>query len=146
MIPSLKIKTMSNTSSKISPAFEPFLANSNENGKQDAIVIYQAPPMKDAHLRGRLRELKRRLDEVKQQALQKAIEQRVSDHYRIASQDLGHTAKPLKFSSIGHGTLPIASVEITRETLKALAEQPDVLAILPNQKIHLIQPHKVDYS
>jgi subtilisin family serine protease len=137
---------MFNTSSKISPAFEPFLANSNENGKQDAIVIYQAPPMKDSHLRGRLRELKRRLDEVKQQAtLQKAVEQRVSEHYRIASQDLGHTAKPLKFSSIGHGTLPIANVEITRKTLEALAEQPDVLAILPNQKIHLIQPRKVDY-
>jgi hypothetical protein len=71
------------TLSKISPAFEPFLANSNENGRQDVIVIYQVPPMKDLHSRGRLREIKRRLDGVKQQAmLQKAVEQRVSGFYK----------------------------------------------------------------
>jgi hypothetical protein len=56
------------TNTKISPAFEPFLADSGEDGKRDAIVIYQAPPIEGLHLRGRLRELKRRLDKVKEQA------------------------------------------------------------------------------
>jgi hypothetical protein len=31
------------TKPKISPAFEPFLADSGPNDKRDAIVIYQAP-------------------------------------------------------------------------------------------------------
>jgi hypothetical protein len=136
-----------NTESKISPAFEPFLADSGENGKRDAIVIYQAPPTQEGHLRGRLRELKRRMDEVKEHArLQNAVEQKVLSHYQQASRDLGYADHPLKVSGIGSGTLPVATVEVTRKTLAALAEQPDVLAILPNQKIQLIQPCKVDYS
>jgi subtilisin family serine protease len=136
-----------NIEAKISPAFEPFLADSGENGKRDAIVIYQVPPTQKGHLRGRLRELKRRMDEVKEQAkLQNAVEQKVLNHYQQASRDLGYAEHPLKASGIGSGTLPVATVEVTRKTLAALAEQPDVLAILPNQKIQLIQPCKVDYS
>jgi subtilisin family serine protease len=135
------------TETKISPAFEPFLADSGEDGKRDAIVIYQAPPIEGLPLRGRLRELKRRLDEVKEQAtIQKAVEQKVLTNYRQASRDLGYTEQPLRASTIGSGTLPVATVEVTRKTLEALAEQPDVVAVLPNQKIHLIQPRRVEYS
>ena len=53
--------------------------------------------------------------------------------------------KPLQTSSMG-GSLPVATVEIIRKTLTALAEQTDIVAILPNQKIHLIQPRRVEYS
>ena len=137
------------TNTKISPAFEPFLADSGEDGKRDAIVIYQAPPIEGLHLRGRLREIKRRLDEVKEQAsIQKTleVEQKVLTQYREASRELGYTEQPLKTSTIGSGTLPVATVEVTRRTLEALADQPDVVAILPNQKIHLIQPQRVEYA
>ncbi|MBN3899558.1 MAG: S8 family serine peptidase [Nostoc sp. NOS(2021)] len=135
------------TESKISPAFEQFLADTSENDKRDAIVIYQAPPIEGLPLRGRLRELKRRLDEVKEQAqLQKAVEQKVIANYQEASRDLGYTKQPLKTSSIGTGTLPVATIEVTRKTLKTLAAQPGVVAVLPNQKIHLIRPQKVEYS
>ncbi|WP_445633312.1 S8 family serine peptidase [Nostoc sp. DSM 114161] len=135
------------TESKISPAFEQFLADTNEDDKRDAIVVYQAPPIEGLPLRGRLRELKRRLDEVKEQVqLQKAVEQKVIANYQEASRDLGYTKQPLKTSSIGTGTLPVATVEVTRKTLKTLAAQPGVVAVLPNQKIHLIRPQKVEYS
>jgi len=135
------------TNTKISPAFEPFLADSGEDDKRDAIVIYQPPPIEGLPLRGRLRELKRRLNEVKDKAkLQAAVEQKVIANYQEASRDLGYTKQPLKTSTIGKGILPIANVEVTRKTLEALASQPDVIAVLPNQKIHLIQPQKVEYS
>ena len=135
------------TQKKISPAFDPFLADSGEDSKQDAIVIYQAPPLEGLPLRGRLRELKRRSDAVKQQAtLQRSIEQRVLNQYQIASKDLGYTDQSLAASPIGSEVLPIATVEITRKTLAALADQSDVVAVLPNQKIHLIQPRKIEYS
>ncbi|MDZ8089177.1 MAG: S8 family serine peptidase [Nostoc sp. DedQUE12b] len=135
------------TESKISPAFEQFLADTSEDDKRDAIVIYQAPPIEGLPLRGRLRELKRRLDEVKEQAqIQKAVEQKVIANYQEASRDLGYTKQPLKISSIGTGTLPVATIEVTRKTLKTLAAQPGVVAVLPNQKIHLIRPQKVEYS
>lgn len=135
------------TETKISPAFEPFLADSGEDGKRDAIVIYQAPPIEGLQLRGRLRELKRRLDEVKEQVrIQQAVADKVLTDYRAASRDLGYGDRPLKTASIGSGTLPVTTVEVTRKTLAALAEQPEVVAVLPNQKIRPIQPRKVDYE
>lgn len=49
------------TAAKISPAFEPFLADSGPNDKRDAIVIYRSEPPAEPQLRGRLRELKQRM-------------------------------------------------------------------------------------
>ena len=50
-----------NDQTKISPAFEPFLADSGPNDKREAVVIYRAPPAEVPHVRGRLRVLKQRL-------------------------------------------------------------------------------------
>jgi serine protease AprX len=66
-------------------------------------------------------------------AAQKSIEEKLFQEYPNTG-------------SIGASALPIASVEITPKTLQALAERPEVLAILPNQKIHLITPREVDYK
>ena len=44
---------------KVSPAFEPFLAESGANDKRDAIVIYRVPKKEDFPVHGRLRELKK---------------------------------------------------------------------------------------
>ncbi|MDF5718665.1 MAG: S8 family serine peptidase [Rhizonema sp. NSF051] len=132
---------------KISPAFEPFLAEMGQDDKRDAIVIYEAPQIEGSPPRGRLRELKQRLEQLQVQrrvAIRAAKE--LHDDYQEASQDLGYRDGLLEVSTIGSGALPVASVEVTRKTLEALAEQPNVVAVLPNQKIHLIQPRKVDYS
>jgi subtilisin family serine protease len=132
---------------KISPAFDPFLADSDDDSKRDAIVIYQAPLIEGMISCDRLKELEQRLDEVREIAtLQKSVAQKVVRGYREASRDLGYTDQALKAAPIGTGTLPIASVEVTRKTLEALADQPNVVAVLPNQKIHLIRPHRVEYS
>jgi subtilisin family serine protease len=40
----------------------------------------------------------------------------------------------------------VVAVQIGRDSLAALADQPDVVAILPNQKIHLIRPRSVRYE
>lgn len=134
-----------NPENKISPAFEPFLAEMGEDDKRDAIVIYEAPPSEGLPPRGRLRELKKRLVQVQQQAtIQVAAE--IFDDYQEASLDKGYHDEPLAFSTIGSGALPVATVEVTPKTLEALVEQPNVVAILPNQKIHLIQPRKIEYS
>lgn len=134
-----------NPENKISPAFEPFLAEMGEDDKRDAIVIYEAPPSEGLPPRGRLRELKKRLVQVQQQAtIQVAAE--IFDDYQEATFDKGYHDEPLAFSTIGSGALPVATVEVTPKTLEALVEQPNVVAILPNQKIHLIQPRKIEYS
>ena len=59
------------TESKISPAFEPFLAKSALNDKRDAIVIYSPPSKEEPPVRGRLRELKKRLDFVKARSVRR---------------------------------------------------------------------------
>ncbi len=44
---------------------------------------------------------------------------------------------------IGSGVLPVTQMEVTSETVNTLASDPNVLAIMPNQRIELIQPAKL---
>lgn len=135
------------TVSKISPAFEPFLAESGPNDKRDAIVIYRAPAAPEPPVRGRLRELKKRLDFVKARAAaQRPIQTKLLQNYRRAGSKALPGKEQLEAAPVGETTLPIATVEVTRKTLPLLAERPEVVAILPNQKIHLIKPKEVSYS
>ncbi len=136
-----------NAGTKISPAFEPFLADSGPNDKRDAIVIYRAPEAEHVHVRGRLRELKTRLDYVKERAaVQRPVEEKLFQDYQEAGSERLRDGQQLEVSTIGSSALPVATVEITRRTLPALAKQPDVVAVLPNQKIQLIEPNYVDYA
>ena len=135
------------TEAKISPAFEPFLSESGPNDKRDAIVIYKAPETNSLPVRGRLRTLKQRLDYVKARAAaQRPVQAELFASYQKAGAKQLPGKQQLGVSPIGTSTLPVATVEVTRKTLSALAEQPQVVAILPNQKIHLIKPKEVDYS
>lgn len=136
-----------NSELKISPAFEPFLADSGPNDKRDAIVIYETPKSDGPPLRGRLRELKKRLDSVKANAAaQKSVQEAIFIGYQKASGKHLSGRQHLEAAPIGASTLPVATVEVTRQTLPELAAQPHVVAVLPNQKIRLIEPKQVDYK
>lgn len=126
-----------NTGTKISPAFEPFLSDSGPNDKRDAIVVYQAPTAEGPPVRGRLRALKQRLDYVKARATAQApVQAKLFETYqKVASRQLPGSQQ-LAVSTIGANTLPVGWVEVTRKTLPTIAEQPNVVAVLPNQKIH----------
>ncbi len=132
---------------KISGAFEPFLAESGPNDRRDAIVIYRPPAVERPTLRGRLHALKKRLDHVKVlAAAQTPVQERLFQDYRRASTKQLPAKAELSLFPVGGNTLPVAAVEVTRKTLLALAQQRDVVAVLPNQRIHLIRPKEVDYS
>jgi subtilisin family serine protease len=132
---------------KVSPAFQPFLADTGPEVKRDAIVMYKAPTPEGLPIRGRLRVLKQRLNLIKEQAAaQREIQARLEAGYRKEGAKRMDVKQPLSMAPIGSSRLPVAAVEVTRKTLPALAEQPDVVAILPNQRIRLIRPKEVDYS
>ena len=132
---------------KISPAFEPFLAQSGANERRDAIVIYDAPSSEGPRVRGRIRALKQRLKTVEDRAAaQHSVQRQLFENYRKPSGKALPGKQKLATSSIGANTMPIATVEVTPKTLPALAEQPNVVAILPNQRIHLIRPKEVDFE
>ena len=132
---------------KISPAFEPFMAHSGPNDKRDAIVIYQAPPPEDLRVRGRMRALRQRLKAVEERAAaQHVVQAKLFADYRKATSKALPGKQQLAASSIGENNLPVAKVEVTPKTLQALAEQPNVVAIMPNQRINLIKPKEVDYA
>ena len=135
------------TQSKISRAFEPFLSDSGPNDKRDAIVIYRSPKVEWPRARGRLRTLKRRLDYVKvRAAAQQPVEAALFEGYKKAGVKRLSRKQDLGVSSIGSASLPVAHIEVTPKTLPALAEQNNVVAVLPNQKIHPIKPAAVDYK
>jgi serine protease AprX len=132
---------------KVSPAFQPFLADSGPENKRDAIVVYKAPPLEGLPVRGRLRVLKQRMASIKAQAAaQREIHAHIEQGYRKEGAKRMDVRQPLSMVPIGSSALPVAAVEVTRKTLPALAEQPEVVAILPNQHIHLIRPKEVEYA
>ena len=138
---------------KISPAFEPFLSESGNNDKRDAIVIYRAASNALPPLRGRLRSLKEKLDDIAarasiQSATHQQIQAQLFEIYGRESRRRMPKNKPqdLAMSGIGSAAMPVAAMEVTRATLPALAEQPDVVAVLPNQRVSLIRPKEVDYT
>ncbi len=126
---------------KISPAFEPYLADSRRRDKHEAVVIYQAPPAKHPRSREELRLAEARVAYAAEQAaLHKEVESRIVDRYLDSGED------SLLPRPIGNSALPVLSVEVTRQTLLTLAKQPDVIAIMPNQRIHLIKPEAIAYD
>lgn len=132
---------------KISPAFEQYLAGSGPNDKRDAIVIYRAPGGEEPRVRGRMRALKARLDFVRMRAAaQGPIQAKLAAGYRREGAKHLARDKELQVTSIGGDKLPVVAAQVTRKTLPALAAQPEVVAILPNQRIHLIKPKEVDYD
>jgi len=136
-----------NCDAKISPAFEEFLAESGPNDKRDAIVVYDAPAADAPRLRGRLRVLRERLRAVEERAaVQRPIQDRLFASYLDASAGRLHGHQRLEVSPIGANALPVATMEVTRKTLPLLARQAEVLAIMPNQHIHLISPKQVRYD
>ena len=136
-----------NTRTKISPAFEPFLAESGPNDIRDAIVIHRTEQPETPSVRGRLRELQMRLDYVKARAdAQSSVHAKFFEDYREAGRKHLRGNQQLNTSAVGTSALPVTAVEVTRKMLTELAEQPTVIAVMPNQKIHLIQPKEVDYA
>jgi subtilisin family serine protease len=141
------LETTLTDETKISPAFAPFLADSGPNDIRDAIVIFRAPKAEETPARGRMRALRMKLREVEARARsQQAIQREILANYQKAGSRSLPGRHELQVSTIGSSALPVASVEVTPKTLPILAEQPNVVAILPNQKISLIRPKEVDYK
>ncbi len=133
--------------SKVSVSFEQYLAKVAPNEKGDAIVIYRAPATAPVRVRGRLRALKARLDQIKESAeRQKPVQSRLFQGYQKASAKTAVPKGKLTYSEIGENTLPVAWVEVTSESVHELASDPDVVAILPNLEIRLVRPRRVDYE
>jgi len=131
----------------ISPAFEPFLEDSGPQDKREAIVIYRPAQPPQLPLRGSLRELRRRVNVIRAHAAANAasgnsIFQRYLEDSKKRAPKVGELAHDL----VGDGTLPVSTFEVTRKTLPALAAQPNVLAVLPNQRIDLVWPKRVEYD
>jgi subtilisin family serine protease len=136
---------------KVSPAFTPFFADSGPNDIRDAIVIFRSAGsssgQKERPSTGQLRALSARLKEVESRSRsQQAIHRKVLTGYQQAGSKSLPGNQELQFSPIGSNALPVAAVEVTPRTLPILAELPDVVAILPNQRVTLIRPKEVDYK
>jgi subtilisin family serine protease len=133
---------------KISPAFQPFLAEGDSHDRRDAIVVFRTPQPEGLPVRGRIRALKQRLDIIKAQARnQTPLQAKVSEkHQKSAVPKKPHERSDLELHSIGAGALPVSKTAVTRKSLLELARQPEVVAILPNQRIHLIEPKRIDYD
>ena len=136
-----------NHQGKISKAFDPFMSDSGPHDKREAIVIYRSPQVEQLPEPIALRASRIRSAFVNECAdRQKAVHGSIVEAYEKEGPRRLKEKVELSTLSLGSGGLPVSQFEVTTETLAALAEQPDVVAILPNQKIHPIQPKKIDYK
>jgi subtilisin family serine protease len=137
---------------KVSPAFEGFFTEGRPEDRQEALVVYRVPQAAAVRpaTEGRVSSPKKLQYLRRLEKAQAPVQEKILRHYersggralrtrpgrsgRVATEDVG-----------GRG-LPVAAVQLTRKTLPALAEHPDVVAILPNQRIHLIRPKEVSYE
>lgn len=130
---------------KISQAFDAFMVDSGPSDKRDAIVIYRVP--QDEHMPSPSNALTDRLKYVKMRAArQRRVHTSVVEAYQKEGPRRLTRRLELGSSPVGSDVLPVSQVEVTTKTLSVLAEQPDVVAILPNQKLHPIEPKVVDYE
>ena len=134
------------TDQKISSAFRPFLEKSGPQDRRDAIVIYRTPQSREVHPYVRLGDPKTRLHYIEEKAAQqKPIEEKIVSSYQAIGSRYLKEPKPLAVSTIGKA-LPAVAVEVTHETLEELGKMPEVLAVMPNQRIYHLQPKEVNYT
>lgn len=133
---------------KVSPTLLALLSESEASDRQDAIVIYRSEPPAGPKLRGRLRDLDARLKsvEARAEAQQRTQAHLLEQYQQDGARRLSKPEPPLKTRDLGRGVLPVMAVEVSRKTLGALTDQPDVLAVMPNQRIALIKPNAVDFK
>lgn len=127
----------------ISPAFHSFLASAEPDATRDAIIVYAGTAEPVPQVRGRLLTLKHRLDDIKQRAAsQQSMAEGLLSSFSPGGAAQRPRGKQLEAERAGEN-LPVLYAEVTRKTLPKLASQPNVVAILPNQRVRLIGPREV---
>lgn len=131
--------------SKISPAFEPFLREAPRDAIWKAIVIYSRPPTREIVQAGERLQRTAKVELIKEiVAAQRPVEEKLRDtYYKTGRRVIGRT-RVSEQSFQSHAALGMATIYANRRMLHELAAQNDVEAILPNQRIHAIQPFFVD--
>ncbi|QTA83776.1 Peptidase S8/S53 domain-containing protein [Desulfonema limicola] len=128
-------KTKRDYESKISPHFDFSHPDNKSNARQEAVIIYQGQEPDRFRKSGRLYERSEHLDILQNRAeFHHGVENRIFERY------LRNCGKGLNVSSIGNSILPVAKVQVTRESLLELSEIPEVLAVMPDHELHLIEP------
>ena len=136
---------MSVIGEKVSPAFGPFLREGAPGAVRDAIVIYRQPEEGTApkRVRSRAAKLKRFAQLV---SLRTAVQATARNEYFAAQQRVVGSGADAEGSFSFVPSLGLALVKVTRKLLPELAAQENVAAIMPDQKIHPIEPTKVAYD
>lgn len=130
------------SSPKISEAFETVFENSPERKKRSAIIILESSisifDSKDRELRKAFHDanasnqLRSRNEEVFANVMEGYLNHK-------SAQELAEN-RGLRKHLLGTGVLPLATVDVSRASIEALARQKGVVAILPNQDVELISP------
>lgn len=137
----------------VSEAFDPFLAESGPNDRREAIVIYKtldsaqalrAKRQKRMSPAQKTRYLKQLAEVQAPSQLQSLKKYKKAGKSRLPKRDkadlVTETPGPMQ------GAMPFAYVQVTRRTLTALRQSNNIAAVIPNQKIGLIEPKEIDYD
>ncbi|WP_017323985.1 S8 family serine peptidase [Synechococcus sp. PCC 7336] len=133
-------------SSKISEAFDLVLASDPPNKRRSAIVVFKPP---ESNLITTDRAFRKIADRVKlfEQAKQenRQVFNNVLQGYMSGKPTQALEARRgVRHRIVGNGILPLATLDVNKDTLKVLAAQDRVVAVMPNQRVKLLTPDEPD--
>jgi len=129
---------------KVSPVLWELLERSSRNTVREVLVIYRVKNAPKGGMRAGFTSTEERAGFAQERArIQARTQSMLLDKYRQSQESRPRREHTADRGTVGGSSLPIISVGVTKASLKSLADEPDVVAILPNQPIHLIGPEGV---
>jgi subtilisin family serine protease len=115
--------------------------------KVEALVVHRTETRADLSERQGTRVLTKRLKEIRSHIQsQQIVAQKFAANYEATSKRTAKLDMPLRATPVSGGALPVARVEVTSKTVEILEDDPNVLAVMPNQRVNLIEPKEVGYQ
>ena len=133
--------------SKISTRLIELLRAADRNDKVEALVVHRADARSDVSERQGTRALAKRLKAIRGQVKsQQIVAHKFVADYEATSKKAVKLGSPLRATPVSGSVLPVARVEVTSKTVEILEADPNVLAVMANQHVHLIEPKEIDYQ
>lgn len=131
--------------SKISPRLIEQLRQGDKSDKREAIVIHQFAQKESLSERRTTREVAKRVESLRTFAnSQTEVSAKFVKKYEHDSGRMNKSV-PLTAVPVAQSMLPMTRVDVTYQSLELLVKDRSVVAVIPNQKVHLIKPKEIEF-
>lgn len=131
---------------KVSPRLVEQLRQGDRNDKQEALVVHRFAQTSALSVRQQTRVVAERVKSLRAfSQAQTEVSAKFVEKYERAAEKMSKSVS-LFASAVADSVLPITRVDVTIQSIEFLAKDPNVVAVMPNQRVHLIRPKEIEYG